>query len=139
VIVVAVTALSAFSLPNYNFSFAIRTLRFIFILVAGVWGFYGITLGILVLFMHWVSLKSFGVPMMSPISPFKPSSTDVVLRGPVYMQEKRPRALRPLNTVRQRNFTRTWDPRTHDSEEARNQNANNQVNGNFNKGGENRD
>ncbi|MFC4767639.1 spore germination protein [Effusibacillus consociatus] len=121
VIVVAVTALSAFSLPNYSFSFAIRLLRFVFIFIAAIWGFYGITLGIMGLLMNWACMKSFGVPMLSPVAPFKPSSPDIVLRAPAFLQEKRPSAIRPMDTKRQRDFTRPWDPAVHDSEEAQEQ------------------
>ncbi|GAX91939.1 spore germination protein [Effusibacillus lacus] len=136
VIVVAVTALAAFTLPNYNFSFAIRTLRFLFIFIAAVWGFYGITLGIMVVIMHWATMKSFGVPMLSPVAPFKPSSPDIILRGPVYMQEKRPRSLRPQDTKRQHHFTRPWDPTTHDSQEAQAQRQNKTVGSQSDRGGE---
>lgn len=118
VIVVAVTALSAFTMPNYNFGFAIRSLRFLFILLAAMWGFYGITLGILVLLMHFATLKSFGVPMLSPVTPHKPASPDIILRGTVFSQELRPGSLYPLDRKRQRHFTRPWDPTVQDSQEA---------------------
>ncbi|BCJ86979.1 spore germination protein [Effusibacillus dendaii] len=121
VIVVALTALASFTMPNYNFSFAVRTLRFVFILVAAIWGFYGITLGVMALLMNWATIKSFGIPMLSVVAPFKPSSPDVILRGPIFKQENRPSALRPQDSRRQRHFTRRWDPTTHDSEEARRQ------------------
>ncbi|WP_018132682.1 spore germination protein [Effusibacillus pohliae] len=110
VIVVAVTALSSFTLPNYNVGFAIRTLRFVFLVLAGTWGFYGIILGLMVLLMHWACLKSFGVPMLSPVAPYKSSSPDVILRGPVYAQEIRPAPLYPQDRRRQRDVTRPWDP-----------------------------
>lgn len=121
VIVVAVTALSSFTLPNYNLSFAIRTLRFLFIGAASLWGFFGITLGVMVLMMHWVNMKSFGVHMLSPISPKMETSHDVLLRGRVFKQERRPGPLRPLDMWRQKQFTRPWSPSVHDSQESREQ------------------
>jgi spore germination protein KA len=130
VIVVAVTALSAFTMPNYNFGFAIRSLRFLFILLAAMWGFYGITLGILVLLMHFATLKSFGVPMLSPVAPHKPSSPDILLRGPVFKQEKRPASLFTQDAKRQRHFTRPWDPTVRDSEEAQKANSESVKGGN---------
>lgn len=123
VIVVAVTALSAFTMPNYNISFAVRTLRFLFIFLAACWGFYGITLGVMFMSMHWAQTKSFGVPMLTPIAPFKRSSPDVIIRGPIYEQEMRPRPLYPQSLRRQAPFTRSWAPTTHDSEEARRKKA----------------
>ncbi|KEO82021.1 spore germination protein [Tumebacillus flagellatus] len=118
VIVVSVTALAAFTMPNYNLSFAVRTLRFLMMAMAAVWGFYGITLGVMVLLTHWTTLKSFGVPMMTHVAPYKQSSEDVILRGPVFRQEVRPGALYPGLMKRQLRFLRKWDPRTHDSREA---------------------
>ncbi|PWK12850.1 spore germination protein [Tumebacillus permanentifrigoris] len=118
VIVVSVTALAAFTMPNYNLSFAVRTLRFVMILLSGVWGFYGITLGMLVLLMDWATMKSFGIPMLTNVSPYKQSSADVILRGRVFKQEIRPGALYPGLMKRQVRITRPWDPATHDSREA---------------------
>lgn len=121
VIIVAVTALASFTLPNYNTSFAFRTLRFLFIFAAGIWGFYGVTLGLLVIFMRVLTMKSFGVPMVSPIAPFRGSAPDIILRGPVFRHEKRPPILRPQSIRRQTHFTRPWDPTVRHSHEVRHQ------------------
>lgn len=121
VIIVAVTALASFTLPNYNLAFAVRMLRFVYILLASTWGFYGIALGVMVLLMQWATMKSLGVPMLSPVSPSRPSSPDVIFRGAQFDHEIRPRFLRPQDGVRQKKFTRSWDPRVHDSKEARRQ------------------
>ncbi|ARU62352.1 spore germination protein [Tumebacillus avium] len=119
VIVVAVTALAAFTMPNYNMSFAVRTLRFVFIFAAAGWGFYGITLAIMVTLMHWATLKSFGVPILSPLAPRQKASMDVILRGPVYRNEVRPVSLRPQDAVRQEKIIRKWAPEVRDSAEAK--------------------
>ncbi|MBL0388778.1 spore germination protein [Tumebacillus sp. ITR2] len=119
VIVVSVTALAAFTMPNYNMSFAVRTLRFFMIALGAVWGFYGITLGVLILLMQWATIKSFGVPMMTHIAPYKQASEDIILRGPVYQQEVRPGGIYPGLMKRQVRFTRPWDPSVHDSKEAK--------------------
>jgi spore germination protein KA len=105
-------------MPNYNLSFAVRTLRFAMIILAAVWGFYGITLGMCMLLMNWATMKSFGVPMLTHVAPYKQSSNDVILRGRVFEQEVRPGALYPGLMKRQVRFTRPWDPNTHDSQEA---------------------
>jgi len=110
VIVVAVTALASFTMPNYNMSFANRTLRFLFIFASVSWGFYGITLGFMVVLMFWASMKSFGVPMLSPIAPYRPSSPDVILRGSAYGQDRRPGFLWTGNMRRQKRVTLAWDP-----------------------------
>lgn len=71
VIVVALTGIASFTLPAYNLSIAGRLIRFGFMVLSGMFGFYGLTLGVIVLIAHMNSLRSFGVPFMSPISPFR--------------------------------------------------------------------
>lgn len=118
VVVVAITGLSSFAIPNYAFSYAVRIFRFVFLLLGSVLGFYGLALGLFVVTIHLTGIKSFGVPMMSPVAPYRPPSGDVVLRMPIFTQEKRPKQLRPLDEIRQAAITRPWDPASHDSEEA---------------------
>ena len=83
VIVVAVTGITNFVVPVYSFGMSQRLLRFSFILLAGFMGLFGILCGTLMLIAHLVSLKSFGVPYMTP---FAPASTadwlDVLVRAP---------------------------------------------------------
>jgi len=111
VIVVALTALSSFAIPNLNLTFSIRVLRFGFILAASVLGLYGIALALFVLIIHLTSLKSFGVPYMSPVAPHRPSG-DVITRIPLYQARRRPQFLRPLDDIRQGKINRPWDPST---------------------------
>lgn len=66
VIVVAITAISSFAIPNYNLAIGFRLLRFGFIFMSGFLGLYGIALLMLLLMVHLCSLKSFGIPYMSP-------------------------------------------------------------------------
>ncbi|MHB1683310.1 MAG: spore germination protein [Bacilli bacterium] len=108
IIVVAVTALGSFTMPNYNLSFTVRVLRFGFIIASSLLGFYGVTLGLMLLIMHAASVRSFGVPILSPIAPRRKSSRDVVLRGQVFTMEDRPSAYMPLDARRQAPITRPW-------------------------------
>lgn len=86
VIVVALTGIASFAIPAYNMAIAGRIIRFGFLLLAGVFGFYGITLGLIVLVAHMNSLRSFGVPFLSPMVPvsFK-GQKDTILRLPLWM------------------------------------------------------
>ncbi|MNE46580.1 Spore germination protein A1 [compost metagenome] len=88
VIVVALTGIASFALPAYNLSIAGRLFRFYFMVLGGMFGFYGITLGLIVLVAHMNSLRSFGVPYLTPISPFVlQSQKDIILRFPMWMQK----------------------------------------------------
>lgn len=69
VIIVALTGIASYAVSGYSLSFTLRLLRFPVILLAGFLGFYGVLLGYIFINVHLVSLKSFGVPFMSPLAP----------------------------------------------------------------------
>lgn len=110
VIIVAITGLSSFAIPHYGLSMAIRLLRFVYIFLAATTGFFGIAIGLAFLVIHIISLRSFGVPFLSPVAPNRPGSTDLMSRQPAFAQEWRPLFLRPVNRRRQPPVMRTWDP-----------------------------
>ncbi|WP_088042652.1 spore germination protein [Bacillus sp. EAC] len=94
VIVVAVTAISSFTLPQYNVGIALRMLRFVSMLFASVFGLYGVVLFFLLLCSHLVQLKSFGVPYVSPAAPLRLGDwKDFVIRAPLFMMKTRPKSL----------------------------------------------
>ena len=83
VIVVSITGITNFVVPVYSFGMSQRLLRFSFLLCGGLMGLFGILCGILLLIAHLVSLKSFGVPYMAPVSPSKGANwKDVLVRTP---------------------------------------------------------
>jgi len=94
VIVVAVTAIASFTLPSYTFGIVTRILRFFIMVAASVFGLFGVILAFLVICIHLVNLKSFGVPYLAPISPLLPRDwKDLVLRAPVTLLRKRPQMM----------------------------------------------
>ncbi|MBF7083752.1 spore germination protein [Desulfallas sp. Bu1-1] len=108
IIVVAVTALGSFSIPNYTFSLSIRVLRFIYIFLASVLGLLGIMVGFFVHVGLMVSLKSFGVPFIAPAAPVTRKNQDYFMRGAEWQQEIRPDYLDPLKRRRQPRISRGW-------------------------------
>ena len=66
VIVVALTALAAFTIPNESFATAFRLLKFYLILLGAFLGTFGFVLGVLTILIHLASLNSFGIPYMMP-------------------------------------------------------------------------
>ena len=66
VIVVALTALCSFAVPNEEFATAFRILKFGFILVCGYLGFFGFLMGIMAVLIHLSHLESFGIPYLAP-------------------------------------------------------------------------
>ena len=66
VIVVAVTALASFAIPNDELSSAFRLLKYFAIVLAAFYGFFGIIMALLFVVGHLCRLKSFGFPYMMP-------------------------------------------------------------------------
>ena len=91
VIVVAVTGIANFTIPQVNISLAIRTLRFPLMLMAAFLGLFGVVTGVILILLHMFSLRSFGVPYMTPLSPFKFSDLkDTLIRAPRWTMVNRP-------------------------------------------------
>lgn len=67
-IIVAITAICSAVIPSLHEPSAI--LRFVFIVLGGTMGLYGVMLGFTLLIADLCSMNSFGVPFMAPISPF---------------------------------------------------------------------
>lgn len=101
VIVIALTGVAGFAVPSQADSGTI--LRFIFLLLGGTMGGFGIAMGILGTMVHLASLKSFGSPFLSPLAPLQPSDTkDAVIRAPLWSMVSRPKGMSKNNRVRQK-------------------------------------
>ena len=103
VIVVAITAIASFSLPSYSFAISLRVMRFLVMLAASVLGLYGIVLAYIIINVHIVNLRSFGVPYSTPFAPtFYGDWKDLILRAPITMMKSRPTLTQPRNKTRLR-------------------------------------
>lgn len=69
VIVVATTGITSFTLPGYGLASAIRLLRFPLLLITGFLGLFGFSVGLFLILIHLVSLKSFGVIYTGSLAP----------------------------------------------------------------------
>jgi hypothetical protein len=68
VVVVALAGIAGYTMPNQDMSAALRICRFLLVLLAIVFGMFGLTIGCGLLAYHLSSLESFGVPYMSPFA-----------------------------------------------------------------------
>ena len=107
IIIVAVTGLGNFAIPNYSLAYGVRVLRFFFIAMGGVLGFFGISAGMVMAAAAALSMKSFGVPFLSPAWP-KATGPDQIIRFPVWLDEERPDTVNPLNKRKQAEIARGW-------------------------------
>ncbi|QDX92861.1 spore germination protein [Brevibacillus laterosporus] len=101
VVVVALTAIASFTIPQYEAGIVIRILRFGMMLSAAFLGLYGVILFFIILTSHLVKLKSFGVDYLAPIAPLNLHDwKDFILRLPQKSLTKRPQILHPLDSKR---------------------------------------
>ncbi len=102
VIVVALTAIASFTLPSYAAENSIRILRFAMIILAAVLGSVGIILGLMVILAHLCSLRSFGIPYLSPFAPLSLRDLkDSFIRVPWPLMKTRPRFFGAKEPIRQ--------------------------------------
>jgi spore germination protein KA len=101
VVVIALTTIGSFATPAYNAAFALRMLRFPLIFLSGIFGLYGLVVGLILITNHILSLRSFGVPYMTPAVPEDlQGMKDLVVRAPFWWMKKRPENLFPLDSDR---------------------------------------
>lgn len=102
VMVVAITGIASFTIPRYTAGIALRMLRFPIIILAGTLGLLGVMLGIIFILTHLCTLRSFGVPYLSPMAPMKfRDMKDVLIRAPRWALNTRPHLTGKYNKFRQ--------------------------------------
>lgn len=101
VIVVAVTAISSFSIPMYSTGITLRILRFVGMGFAAILGMFGTILFFLLICSHLTKLKSFGVPYLTPVSPFRLRDwKDLFFRAPLTLMKRRPAMMKTQDSKR---------------------------------------
>ena len=89
IIIVAITAISSFAIPDFSFSFHLRIYRFFFILVGFIAGFLGLGFGIFIYTLIICSLKSFGVPYTVPYVPSSSTKGHGYFVTPIWKHDSR--------------------------------------------------
>lgn len=109
IIMVAISGLASFAIPNYSLSFAFRISRFIYIFAASIAGIPGILAAVFINTISVFSLSSFGVPFGSPIAPGSPHSIgETIFASPLWKKEKRPSFIKPKDNIKQDKISRKW-------------------------------
>ncbi len=101
VIIVAITAIASFVIPTYSAAIGLRTMRFPLMIMAGFLGLYGVVIGFILLNIHLVSIKSFGLGFMTPQSPIIINDLkDFVIRAPYRAMKRRPEETDVIDMIR---------------------------------------
>lgn len=94
VIIVALTAVASFAIPNETFATAFRITRYLLIILSAWFGIYGLISGIVITLIHLSSLESFGIPYLMPFVASGmeggEDSRDGLIRFPTKKLYKRP-------------------------------------------------
>lgn len=108
IIIVAITALSSFAIPDYSFSFHLRLFRFLFILLGYIAGFLGIGTGLFVYLSIICDMESFGVSYSLPYSSMENLKSTGVILPPIWKREYRASYLATKKDKKQEKISMKW-------------------------------
>ncbi len=101
VLVVAISGITSYIMPNMIAQ--ISVLRFIFCLVGGFLGLYGLVAGMIILLVYTASLDSYGAPFLAPFAPYiRDDQKDALEKVPFPEMIKRPQSIPNCNPIRQK-------------------------------------
>jgi spore germination protein KA len=101
VIAVSLTAIASFSTPAFNMAISARLIRFVLLILGASLGAFGLMFGLIFMFIHLNTLRSFGVPYLSSLSPFHPNNwKDIFIRVPWWAMKNRPEEVAKIHERR---------------------------------------
>lgn len=109
IIIVAITGISSFAIPDFSLGFYCRITRFVYILLGYLAGFLGIGLGVFVNLIIMSTIKSFGVPYLQPYSPVTNiSKSTSYFSKPIWKREYRSDFLNTKRPKKQKHISMKW-------------------------------
>lgn len=108
IIVVAITGLTAFAIPDYSLGFHIRIVRIIYILAGYFAGFLGLALAGFIHLGILASINSFGVSYLSPYAPYSVSESNSYLLEPIWKREQRDSFLNTQKSNKEGRVSMKW-------------------------------
>lgn len=108
IIIIAITGISSFTIPDYSFGFHLRYFRFVFVLLGFMTGFLGIALGLFAYISLICSLRSFGVSYTTPFAPATNSKGNGYLLPPIWKREYRPSFVASKREKDQEELSMKW-------------------------------
>jgi spore germination protein KA len=108
IIVAALTGITSFVVPKMQGELIL--IRIVFLLSASFIGLYGYLFGVIGMFIHLASLRSFGIPYMINIGTLSPADVkDVIMRVPWQKMKTRPKLVTQQNRIRNVDNKETGD------------------------------
>lgn len=109
IVIVALSGLGSFVLPDYPLSIALRIAQMLLVLSAGLAGYFGMVLCFFVLLSRTLSLRSLSSPLCAPFAPERCANPDKVLRYPIWRLRLRGYMSNPYSMRRARGRMRGWE------------------------------
>lgn len=102
VVIVAITIIASFAMPNQDFSNATRIWRMVFTIFSSIMGLVGLVMAIILFVYKLCKIESFGVPYLSPLvsNDTRGMFKDSIFRVPYMDNVKRPEELNVKNKTR---------------------------------------
>lgn len=109
IIIVAITGICSYAIPDYSLNFTIRVFRFVYIILGYMAGFLGISFGLFAQLIILSNLQSFGVSYFSPYIPSGNKNTDASFYiKPIWKREKRSNFLNTKRPVQEEKISMKW-------------------------------
>lgn len=108
IIVVAITGLTSYAIPDYSLGFHIRITRTIYVFAGYFAGFLGLAVVFFIHFGILASINSFGVSYLSPYAPFTTKDTSGYILAPIWKREHRDSFLHVQKAKREGDISMKW-------------------------------
>ncbi|MBP3708631.1 MAG: spore germination protein [Clostridia bacterium] len=107
IIIVAITGICSFAIPDFSLNFTFRICRFLYIILGYLAGFLGIAAGIFVQMVLMCNLKTFGADYLDPI-PINKRSISTYFVLPIWKRERKSDFVRPQKKYSEGKISMKW-------------------------------
>lgn len=90
IIVTALSGLGNYAIASYHMALTVEILRIGLLVMSGLLGLYGLTLGLFLYVCIFCSVESFGQPYMAPVAPWRPNGEPHLFQTPLWRKNRLP-------------------------------------------------
>ena len=108
IIIVAITGITSFAIPDYYLAFHCRVSRFAYIILGYLAGLLGIAVGAFIHLLIATKIQSFGVSYLDPYIPSKVKIFTGIFTAPTWKREKRADFLDTKKAEKQEHISMKW-------------------------------